>query len=308
MSQHTTVLLNEAVSQLVTNPQGRYVDGTFGRGGHSEKILQSLNEHAQLLAIDKDHEAIQVAHDKFAQDARFAIEQCSFAELSQLLDQRGWQGSLDGLLLDLGVSSPQLDQSQRGFSFNQSGPLDMRMDHRQKQTAATWINSIDEASMICAFKTFGEERYSKRIAGAIIKRRTDQPFTTTDDLARVVSEAHPAWERGRHPATKVFQAIRIVINNELDDLSVILGQCIDALKVGGRLVVISFHSLEDRQVKRFIRAQEKGDALPADLPVKDVNLNRRLRSVTKAIKPSQTEIDDNPRARSAIMRVAEKVA
>ncbi len=306
--EHKTVLLKEAVDALVVDPSGLYVDGTFGRGGHSQAILDVLGANGKLLAIDKDSEAVSVANHQLGSDKRFSIEQGSFAQLSEFLKKRDWHGKLNGLLLDLGVSSPQLDQADRGFSFRQAGPLDMRMDNQQVISAETWVNETNEAQMIDVFKRYGEERFSKRIARAIIERRQHKPFKTTDDLADVVAKAHPAWEKNKHPATRVFQAIRIAVNSELDDLTSVLDQSIDMLAVGGRLVVISFHSLEDRIVKQFVKFHQKGAELPIGLPITDVQLNRRLKSIGKAIKPSDKEVLENVRARSAIMRVAEKVA
>ena len=217
-------------------------------------------------------------------------------------------GKVSGILLDLGVSSPQLDEADRGFSFMQDGPLDMRMNRTQGETAAEWVNAASEEDIARVLKEYGEERFSKRISRAIVASRQERPFTTTHELSKVVTEANPAWEKGKHPATRAFQAIRIHINDELSDLDVILEQALAALEVGGRLVVISFHSLEDRRVKRFIRQQVQGDRLPIGVPVRDEQLNKRLRSIGKMIKAGEDELANNPRARSAVMRVAEKIA
>ena len=307
-SQHQTVLLDEAVTALVTRPDGFYVDGTFGRGGHSRLILERLSPAGRLLGIDKDWAAVAAAEEQFADDERFTIAQGSFADLSQLVTQRGMNGQLAGVLLDLGVSSPQFDLPERGFSFSQDGPLDMRMDQRRGQSAAEWINSVSEAELSRVLKEYGEERFARRMARAVVAERQKEPFTRTGRLAQVIKDANPAWEKGKHPATRAFQAIRIHINNELSDLEAVLEQAVQELAPGGRLVIISFHSLEDRLVKRFIRRQEQGDALPANLPVRDEQLNRRLRSVGKAQRASDAEVASNVRARSAIMRVAEKLA
>jgi len=304
--QHLTVLLQEAVDQLVVDPDGSYVDGTFGRGGHSKLILESINE-GQLLAFDKDPEAIAEAAQHFSSDARFSIEQRSFACLQESIESRGLMGKVSGVLLDLGVSSPQLDDAERGFSFINDGPLDMRMNPDVGQSAADWINQAEEKEIARVMKDYGEERYARRIAGAIVREREIEPITRTLRLAKIVAEANPAWEKNKNPATRAFQGIRIFINNELGDLEAVLEQALEVLAVGGRLVVISFHSLEDRLVKRFIRRHERGDELPAGLPVMDSQLNKRLKNVSKAVKASKTEVDVNVRSRSAIMRIAEKI-
>lgn len=304
---HITVLLHEAVTALLTDAAGFYVDGTFGRGGHSGLILEGLAENGRLLAIDKDLAAIAVANSRFGHDSRFAIAHNSFAELAEEVERRGMTGKVSGVLLDLGVSSPQLDEAERGFSFQADGPLDMRMDQTRGQSAADWINSASEEDIIWVLKEYGEERFAKRMARAIVAERQKTPFTRTRHFAEVVKEANPAWEKGKHPATRAFQAVRIHINSELRDLDVVLTQAMHVLAPGGRLVVISFHSLEDRLVKRFMRRQEQGDALPMGVPVRDEQLNRRLRICGKAIKASDAEVAQNVRSRSAIMRVAEKI-
>ncbi len=306
-SQHITVLLNEAVAALVTDASGFYVDGTFGRGGHSALVLQQLSAGGHLLGIDKDLAAIATAKNRFADDSRFAIAHGSFAELAQLVAERGMTGKVAGVLLDLGVSSPQLDEAERGFSFMQDGPLDMRMDQTRGQSAAEWVNTAGEDDITWVLKEYGEERFAKRMARAIIAERQKSPFTRTKHLAEVIKEANPAWEKGKHPATRAFQAIRIQVNNELTDLDSVLEQALEVLAPGGRLVVISFHSLEDRAVKRFIRRQELGDPVPKGLPIRDDQLNKRMRSLGKAVKASDEEVNANVRSRSAVMRVAEKL-
>lgn len=305
--QHVTVLLKEAVSELLTDPNGFYVDGTFGRGGHSGLILQSLASNGRLLSIDKDVMAIQTAREKFSTESRFEIAHASFADLQELITARQMQGKVTGVLLDLGVSSPQLDNAERGFSFMQDGPLDMRMDQSKGISAAEWINSASEEDISFVLKELGEERFARRMARAVVQERIKKPFTRTGHLAEVIKEANPAWEKGKHPATRAFQAIRIHINNELGDLESVLKQAVNVLAPGGRLVVISFHSLEDRLVKRFIRQQEQGDPVPKGLPVRDEQLNRKLKSIGKAIKASDEEVKSNVRSRSAVMRVAEKL-
>lgn len=304
---HVTVLLHEAVDALVTDTAGFYVDGTFGRGGHSALILEQLSADAALLGIDKDLAAVAVARQRFEADQRFAIAHGSFAQLAELVAARGMAGKVAGVLLDLGVSSPQLDEAERGFSFQSDGPLDMRMDQTRGPSAAEWVNSASEDEIVRVLRDYGEERFARRMARAVISEREKTPFTRTRQLAEVIKEANPAWEKGKHPATRAFQAIRIQINSELRDLELVLEQALQILAPGGRLVVISFHSLEDRLVKRFIRRQEQGDALPMGVPVRDQQLNRRLRSCGKAVKASEEEVNINARSRSAIMRVAEKI-
>jgi len=307
--KHITVLLDEAVKSLVQNPDGFYIDGTFGRGGHSALVLEQLSEQGQLMAIDKDPEAIAHAADRFGDEPRFSIEHGSFAELQAFVEARGLQGKVDGVLLDLGVSSPQLDDPSRGFSFTHDGPLDMRMDITRGESAAEWLARADEKEIADVLYTYGEERHGRRMARAIVAEREENPFTTTRHLAEVVSEANKSWEKGKHPATRAFQGIRIHINRELEDVEAVLDQALEMLAVGGRLVVISFHSLEDRIVKRFVRKHVKGDEhLPPGIPFTQDQLRIRLKAEGKAIKAGRDELDDNPRARSAVMRVATKLA
>jgi len=305
---HTTVLLHEAVDALVIDPDGFYVDGTFGRGGHTAELLSKLSPQGSVVAIDKDPQAIAEGQVRFSEDTRLQLVHGTFADLSEIVAQMGKAGELSGVLLDLGVSSPQIDQAERGFSFMRDGPLDMRMDTSKGLSAAEWIASADEQEIARVIKEYGEERFARRMASAVVKEREKTPITGTVQLAGILAAAHPAWERGRHPATKAFQAIRIFINRELDDLEALLAQIIDTLKVGGRLVVISFHSLEDRRVKRFIRDQEQGIKLPKNLPIRDVDRGVRLIKVGKAVKPAVSEVDGNVRSRSAVMRTAERVA
>lgn len=302
---HRPVLLNEAVEALAVRPDGVYVDGTFGRGGHSGEILQRLGDAGRLIGFDKDVAAIEAAQARFSDDARMSMVHDSFANLHSAISERGLLRHVDGLLLDLGVSSPQLDEAGRGFSFIQDGPLDMRMDRTRGQSAADWVNAADEDEMACVFKTYGEEKFARRIARAIVAQRVDAPLRTTAELAALVERASPVKERHKHPATRTFQAIRIYINKELDDLQQVLRDSLDVLAVGARLVVISFHSLEDRIVKRFMRDQSRGPQLPKGLPVQHVEVQGRLRLVGKAVRASEQELVENPRARSAVMRVAE---
>ncbi|MGB0466945.1 MAG: 16S rRNA (cytosine(1402)-N(4))-methyltransferase RsmH [Pontibacterium sp.] len=304
---HITVLLNEAVDTLVQDPDGFYIDGTFGRGGHTALILERLASGGHVMGIDKDPQAIEHAQQRFADEPRFSIAHGSFAEMAQFAEDAGYMGKVDGVLLDLGVSSPQLDNPERGFSFSQDGPLDMRMNPDVGESAAQWIARADEKEIADVIYIYGEERFSRRMAKAIVEIREQTPITTTAQLAKIISEANPAWEKGKHPATRAFQAIRIFINRELEDLERCLDQALEVLAVGGRLVVISFHSLEDRIVKRFIRKYVKGDEhIPRGIPVTQDMLNQRLKSVGKAVKAGKQEVSDNPRARSAVMRAAIK--
>lgn len=306
--EHLPVMLAEVLMHLAIKPDGIYVDATFGRGGHARAILQALGPKGRLLAIDKDPAAITAARqDPIFQDARFAIEQGSFTELTAFAARHGMVGQIDGILLDLGVSSPQLDDPQRGFSFLREGPLDMRMNPQQGISAADWLNTADQEDIALVLKEYGEERFAKRIAGAIVQQRQEQAITTTTRLAEIVAKANPRWERHKNPATRSFQAIRIYINQELEELPLVLEQSLDALKVGGRLAVISFHSLEDRIVKRFMQKQIKGDELPPEIPITFALTQPRALRVTPPCKPNSAELVANPRARSAILRVVEKV-
>ena len=305
---HKTVLLDEAVELLIQDESGRYMDGTFGRGGHSGLILQHLAPEGALQSFDKDTEAIAVANAMQADDGRLQIAQTSFANIEDVAQQRGWHGQVDGVLLDLGVSSPQLDDPERGFSFMHDGPLDMRMNPDVGESAAAWLARAEADEIADALYHYGEERFSRRMARAIIEQRQKAPITRTRQLAEIISAANPKWEKGKHPATRAFQGIRIHINRELGDLEDGLQAALDVLKPGGRMVVISFHSLEDRIVKRFIRNMAQGDShLPPGVPFTEDQLNKRLKLVGKARKPSKGEVDVNPRARSAVMRVAEKL-
>lgn len=305
---HRPVLLAEVIEGLSIRPSGVYVDATFGRGGHAQAILQRLDTQGLLLAIDKDPQAVAVARDMFAGDTRFFIEQGTFAMLEHYVQERGWKGKVDGVLLDLGVSSPQLDDPERGFSFRHDGPLDMRMNPQAGISAAQWLAGAKEVEIISVLRTYGEERYAPRIARALIGARNESPIITTGQLAAIVAAANPAWEPGKNPATRTFQAIRIFINRELEDVEACLPQALEALVPGGRLAVISFHSLEDRIVKRFIREQARGDHFPAHLPVLATALRRRVRPVGKAMVASTAELSINPRARSAVLRIAEKLS
>lgn len=303
---HVTVLLNEAVSALITDTAGRYVDGTFGRGGHSRLVLSQLSPDGKLIGIDKDPVAVAIGASLSTEDERFSIEHCSFADIDQVVAKQSWGGA-EGILVDLGVSSPQIDDAERGFSFMNDGPLDMRMDSTSGISAAEWIAQVEESELIRVLREYGEERFAKRIAGAIIRERQEAPIETTLRLASIVSEANPAWEKHKHPATRAFQAIRIEVNKELADLELFLERASKCLVPGGRLVVISFHSLEDRMVKKAMKALARGDEPPPGVPIFDSQINRSFKVASKAIKPSKSEIEENPRARSAVMRILEKL-
>ena len=311
-AEHRTVLLEPAVEQLAICEDGLYIDATFGRGGHSAAILAKLGEKGRLIMIDKDPTAIAAAEQRFANDQRVQIVQGAFTLIESFINAQQLTGQVNGILLDLGISSPQVDEASRGFSFMQDGPLDMRMDTTQGITAAEWLASVDEQVLANALFTYGEERLSRRIARTICEQRQTQPLTTTLQLAELVKKIYPRpkpTQRKRiHPATRTFQAIRIIINRELEDLAIALKQSLSVLATGGRLVVISFHSLEDRIVKRFMRDKARGKDYPMHLPILEQDLGKQLKIVGGFIKPSDGEVQYNPRARSAVMRVAEKIA
>ncbi|HVS26371.1 MAG TPA: 16S rRNA (cytosine(1402)-N(4))-methyltransferase RsmH [Burkholderiales bacterium] len=303
-SQHAIVLLNEAVEALKVRPNGVYVDCTFGRGGHSRLLLEKLGKNGRLVALDKDPAAVEAA--RTLKDARFCILHRRFGALREALYELGVKRT-DGVLMDLGVSSPQLEDAARGFSFRRDGPLDMRMDVSRGETAAEWLERANEEEIGEVIKKYGEERFAKQIARAIVAARKAGPVDTTRQLAQIVAAAVRTREPNQDPATRTFQALRIYLNQELEELSLVLPQTMDALKPGGRLVVISFHSLEDRMVKRFMRDETRADDLPARLPLRASEMRRpKLRVIGKAVRPGAREIAANPRARSAVMRVAER--
>ena len=307
-SSHETVLISEAIDALSICEGGCYVDATFGRGGHSRLILENLGAKGSLIIFDKDPEAIEVATQIREKDERLQIAHAPFGEIEMQLTARGLNDGVDGILFDLGVSSPQLDNAERGFSFLRDGPLDMRMNPEAGQSAEQWINSAGESEIADVLYQYGEERHSRRMARRVILERAEKRITRTSELAEMIKEANPAWERDKHPATRAFQGIRIFINDELGELERGLEQALKMLKVGGRLVVISFHSLEDRMVKRFIAKQAKGDSYPRGLPIQQDMLSPKLNPIGKRIKASAFEVDRNARSRSAVMRVAEKIA
>ena len=303
---HVSVLQAEAVDALNIAPAGKYIDATYGRGGHSGSIIEQLGIDGRLLAIDRDPDAIADAERRFEGDQRFSVANANFSQLDEVALQHDWLGNVDGLLLDLGVSSPQLDIAERGFGFSRDGLLDMRMDPSTGVSAAEWLADVRVEDLVFVLKTYGEERYARRIAAAIVAARDAAPITRTLQLAEIVKAAHPRWERHHHPATRSFQAIRIYINGELDAITQVLSKATSVLKVGGRLVVISFHSLEDRLVKRALRAPAPPADLPRHLPLPPSDPHP-WKALGKAFKASEQEISTNPRARSAVMRVAERV-
>lgn len=306
---HHSVLLNEAMTGLAVQPAGVYIDGTFGRGGHSAEILKALSEQGRLIVVDKDLDAIAVARAKYGQDPRVTIVHRGFGELKAIAEELDAAGRVDGILLDLGVSSPQLDEAERGFSFMKLGPLDMRMDRSQGESVAEFLSHVDETALADILWRYGEEKFSRRIAKAIVTARAASPIVTTTELAAIIAAAIPKIDKYKHPATRSFQALRIYINQELAELEQALTAALRVLKPGGRLAVISFHSLEDRIVKQFMQAQVKGPELPRGLPLRQSELpfHAKMRWCVKMQSATENEITANIRARSAILRVVEKI-
>jgi 16S rRNA (cytosine1402-N4)-methyltransferase len=307
---HQPVLLEEAVAGLAIKSDGWYVDATFGRGGHTRAILAALGSAGRVLALDRDPEAVAQGRQLMLEDARLHVEHTPFSGLRTAFRAvAGEAAGADGVLFDLGVSSPQLDDAERGFGFLRDGPLDMRMDPSRGESAAAWINRAEESDIVAVLREYGEERQARRIAAAIARRRAERPFARTGELADLIASVLGRREPGKHPATRSFQAIRIFINNELGELQEALGQALEVLRPGGRLAVISFHSLEDRIVKRFMRDQARGVELPRNLPVMgDARTGQTLKLVGKAVRAGAPEVARNPRARSAVLRVAERLA
>lgn len=310
--QHISVLLNESIDGLAIKPNGVYIDGTFGRGGHSRTILSKLGENGRLFSIDRDPTAIAEAHK--IDDSRFTIIHGPFSKMADYAEDLGLTGKIDGVLLDLGVSSPQLDDAERGFSFMKDGPLDMRMDPTTGISASQWLMQADVDDISWVLKEFGEERFAKRIARAIIAHREDdekEPLSRTSHLAKLISDASPSREKKKHPATRSFQAIRIYINSELEEIDTALKGALSILAPEGRLSVISFHSLEDRMVKRFMRKESRGPEVPHGIPLTEDQIKElgsaALKTVSKAIKPSSQEVEINNRSRSSMLRIAEKL-
>ncbi|MGE0114805.1 MAG: 16S rRNA (cytosine(1402)-N(4))-methyltransferase RsmH [Steroidobacteraceae bacterium] len=305
---HEPVLLEEVLAALAIRADGCYLDATFGRGGHTWAVLQRLGVTGRVLALDRDPAAIAAGRVRFADEARLQLVQRPFAQLQAAVVETGLMQGFDGVLFDLGVSSPQLDEAARGFSFMQDGPLDMRMDNSSGITAAAWLARVSERELQQVISEYGEERFARRIAAALVQARHEQPIATTAQLAQLVSAAVSTREPGKHPATRTFQAIRIVVNAELEQIDQALVQALAVLRPGGRLCVISFHSLEDQRVKRFMQQHSQDDPMFAGLPQVPPERRARLKRVGRAIHASEAEIRRNPRARSAILRIAEKVA
>jgi 16S rRNA (cytosine1402-N4)-methyltransferase len=305
---HTPVLLAEVLAGLAIRADGRYCDATFGRGGHTAAILEALGPDGRVVAIDRDADAIRAGRERFGGEPRLVLTRGSFAQLQELLRAAGVEGELQGVLLDLGVSSPQLDEAERGFSFMQDGPLDMRMDRDDGQTAAQWLARASEREISDTLQRLGEERYARRIARAIVAARAAAPIERTAQLAGVIAAAVPSREPGKHPATRSFQAIRMRVNAELESLEAALPQAVRLLAPGGRLCLVSFHSLEDRMVKRFIDREVRGDPHYAGLPEIPPHARPRLRKIGGATRATEAEVERNPRARSAVLRVAERIA
>jgi 16S rRNA (cytosine1402-N4)-methyltransferase len=305
---HLPVLFNEALHELSIKPDGIYIDCTFGRGGHSRGILQQLGSGGRLLALDRDLDAIQSEYaQELNKDARFQLEHCCFSQLQEVVKKRGWQGKVDGILMDFGVSSPQLDNAQRGFSFMRDGPLDMRMDCSAGLSAAEWLASVTEEDLVQVLFDYGEERFARRIANAVVTQRVEKPLTTTRQFVDLLVEAIPFKEKHKHPATRSFQAVRIAVNKELEEITTVLDQAVNVLASGGIMAVISFHSLDDRIVKRFIRDESRGKYTSSKLPLQPEELAAiRLKKRGKAIKAGEQELAENPRSRSAVMRIAQR--
>jgi 16S rRNA (cytosine1402-N4)-methyltransferase len=305
--EHIPVLLGESMQALGVQADGVYVDATFGRGGHARAILERLGPAGRLWVADRDPAAVAAGVALAAAEPRLHVLKAAFAELPEHLRAAGLVGRVNGLLADLGVSSPQLDRPERGFSFSADGPLDMRMDPESGQSAADWLAGAAERDIARVLKDYGEERFAKRIARAICAARATAPLATTGELAALCERAVPTREPGKHPATRTFQALRIQVNAELDQLRALLAGATDLLAAGGRLVIISFHSLEDRIVKRFIRDESRGAALPKGLPVTDDQVPRRLKPIGGPVHAGADEVRTNPRARSAVLRAAERL-
>lgn len=308
MFQHVPVLLDEVLGALNVRTGGRYVDATFGRGGHTAAILERIGKEGRVIAIDRDPTAVAAGRERFATENRLTLVESPFSRLSEIVGDYGLLGGIDGVLLDLGVSSPQLDDAARGFSFAQDGPLDMRMDFNSGTDAAQLVARAPERELARIIREYGEERFAKRIARAIVAARARAPISTTAQLADIVSAAVPSREPGKHPATRTFQALRIRVNDELSQIESALAGTLDVLAPGGRFCAIAFHSLEDGIVKRFIQKHSQDDPVYAGLPEIPVHARAKLARIGKAIHPSAEEVARNPRARSAIMRVAERVA
>lgn len=307
-NSHISVLLDEAIQALAIDPDGIYIDCTFGRGGHSTQILSQLSDKGRLIAIDRDLTAIEAAK-KFQDDPRFKIEHFGFADLENIAQQNDVTGKVSGILFDLGVSSPQLDVAERGFSFMNDGPLDMRMDTTRGETAEQWLARADVEDISWVLRTFGEEKHAWRIANAIVDTREEFPLTRTGELAALIKKTAPQREIKKHPATRSFQAIRMYINSELDQIEKALASSLEVLKTDGRLAVISFHSLEDRLVKQFMKKHSQGRQVPRGMPISEAELQKgkKLNLVGRKTKPTKDEVTRNVRSRSSVLRVAERL-
>ena len=304
---HQPVLLEEVIAALNIKANGFYIDATFGRGGHTQAILEHLNEHGQVLALDRDLAAIEYGGQRVAEDRRVEFEHINFSQVATVLVQRQLESQIDGVLMDLGVSSPQLDDASRGFSFMQNGPLDMRMDTTQGESASEWLQRVELEDLVFVLKRYGEERFARRIAHAVIEYRQQQPIIETAQLVTIIEQAMPVKEKHKHPATRSFQAIRMFINQELQSIESGLVAMLSALKPGGRLAVISFHSIEDRLVKRFMKAKVTRPSIPAGLPVFDSDYDVPFKLAGKPKAAGEQELRANPRSRSARLRVLERV-
>ncbi len=307
---HAPVMRDEVIDGLAIRPDGHYVDGTYGRGGHASSILQSLGENGRLIVMDRDPQAIEHAREHMGEDKRVTIIHDDYANMRQRIAALDLLEKIDGVLLDLGVSSPQLDAAERGFSFQQNGPLDMRMDTSRGETAADWLGRADENEIARVLRDFGEERHARRIARRIVETRVSRPIEDTATLAALISACVPRPKNNRHPATRSFQAIRIYVNQELAQLQRFFETVFDIVRIGGRLLLISFHSLEDRLVKRFFKQHSSRPKIPRGLPLRDSEVEAvvRLRLVGRAIRAGTAELALNPRARSAVLRIAERAA
>lgn len=306
--QHIPVLKREALGALQIRADGVYLDATFGRGGHSQAIVEQLGAKGRMIALDRDPRAIELGREMYSSDDRVSIIHGEFCRMRQLLRDFARIESVDGILMDLGVSSPQLDQAERGFSFMRDGELDMRMDPSQGESAADWLARVDEADLVKVLFALGEEKFARRIANGIVVERDQGRIESTRQLANIVAQSIPRRDKNKHPATRTFQAIRMHVNQELEQIDQALPQAVNLLNEGGRLAVISFHSLEDRRVKRFIRKHSTPSLPPKRIPVSESAYRTPLVSVGKAIKPSADEISENPRSRSSVLRVAERTA
>lgn len=305
---HRPVLLQESIAGLDIKPDGIYIDATFGRGGHSAEILKQLSSRGRLIALDRDDTAIESAQ-RFIDDPRFSIHHVAFSNIEDVVNELELMCDIDGVLMDIGVSSPQLDDASRGFSFQKDGPLDMRMDRSTGISAADWLNKAELEEITMVLKTYGEEKFGKRIAHAVLEQRVIKPLQTTAEFAQLIDKAVPVKDKFKHPATRSFQGVRIFINGELEQLNQGLESAVKVLKTGGRLVVISFHSLEDRVVKRFIRKLSKGKDIPRGLPItqQEIDAEKLVIAIGRAVKPTAEEIAQNVRCRSSVLRTAEKL-